>query len=596
MHTFTLTKLTFPSFLHSGHDDSQGLSCAWASSLPDADKTKLSAMLKKRHNVAAEIAKTETTYVTLLNCLVQRFVCEFRQTSRGLSADDVYHMFSNIEVIRDCHERLLASLKQRVDAWDPNAAIGDIFLKAAWIKLYRYYVNNYDNAVSTVKQCKEKHPAFRQYMDDIEYSGTLFGLGLEGLLITPVQRIPRYVLLLTDMVKTTPSCHPDYQNLNDALAVIRELASYVNQRKMDSENASQLNAIQSQLSGFSGTLVTSAGRQFIKHGPFTINKKKEHLWLFSDIIIRTKPEQKQKYKYRQTISLKTCSLQAHADGFTLFCPEGNFVCHLPATHDAAPSPAFPASSTTPQPTGTPMAAAPAAAPTPLAADEWIKVINLNIQSARNDLIASAFVDKAMVSTSEGSRHFDELLASEHGRKRQSVVQRILESERAYVRLVVHLRDAYIIPMVEDHPDLVPHVKQMAELHARFLADIEIRASQWDDSKCLSDIFANVDFHSVYVVFVTLYAEYMRSVEANPKSVALVTEVEARDHSQPTFRCCMERPLKRVSEYYLLLQEFSLYNTSKKHDVSHEALLRELVRLRETTDDLLAKGSAAATAT
>ena len=35
-------------------------------------------------------------------------------------------------------------------------------------------------------------------------------------LITPVQRIPRYILLLKDIIKKTPEDHPDYPQLVQA--------------------------------------------------------------------------------------------------------------------------------------------------------------------------------------------------------------------------------------------------------------------------------------------------------------------------------------------------------------------------------------------
>lgn len=39
------------------------------------------------------------------------------------------------------------------------------------------------------------------------------GLDLESLLILPVQRIPRYIMLLKDLYRHTPPAHPDYEHL-----------------------------------------------------------------------------------------------------------------------------------------------------------------------------------------------------------------------------------------------------------------------------------------------------------------------------------------------------------------------------------------------
>ena len=53
-------------------------------------------------------------------------------------------------------------------------------------------------------------------------------LDLGDYLIVPIQRLPRYMLLISSIVKVTKADHPDYQNLNTALGKIREVTDYVN--------------------------------------------------------------------------------------------------------------------------------------------------------------------------------------------------------------------------------------------------------------------------------------------------------------------------------------------------------------------------------
>lgn len=40
----------------------------------------------------------------------------------------------------------------------------------------------------------------------------LLEIDVQGALLEPVQRIPRYKLLLSDYLKRTPEDHPDYEN------------------------------------------------------------------------------------------------------------------------------------------------------------------------------------------------------------------------------------------------------------------------------------------------------------------------------------------------------------------------------------------------
>ena len=73
------------------------------------------------------------------------------------------------------------------------------------------------------------------------------GLDLASFLITPVQRIPRYVMLLQDLFRNTPDSHTDYSNLNKALEKMRDVAEYVNEKKRVAENLNQVNAVQEAL-------------------------------------------------------------------------------------------------------------------------------------------------------------------------------------------------------------------------------------------------------------------------------------------------------------------------------------------------------------
>jgi hypothetical protein len=51
---------------------------------------------------------------------------------------------------------------------------------------------------------------------------------LGSFLIMPVQRIPRYALLLRDLLKNTWEDHPDYENIQKALKLIESIGMDVN--------------------------------------------------------------------------------------------------------------------------------------------------------------------------------------------------------------------------------------------------------------------------------------------------------------------------------------------------------------------------------
>lgn len=56
----------------------------------------------------------------------------------------------------------------------------------------------------------------------------------------PIQRIPRYVLLLEDFLKHTPPNHLDFENVDAALKKVKDVAMLINEKKRQAEEFSIL--------------------------------------------------------------------------------------------------------------------------------------------------------------------------------------------------------------------------------------------------------------------------------------------------------------------------------------------------------------------
>ncbi len=75
-------------------------------------------------------------------------------------------------------------------------------------------------------------------------------LTLEDLIIMPVQRIPRYKLLLEDFLKNTDKAHVDYANLQAALSKVNEVAAFINESVRKSDNAKKMMGMSSKGANF----------------------------------------------------------------------------------------------------------------------------------------------------------------------------------------------------------------------------------------------------------------------------------------------------------------------------------------------------------
>ena len=80
-------------------------------------------------------------------------------------------------------------------------------------------------------------------------------------LITPVQRIPRYNLLLRDLIKQTKTDHPDYNSIQEALKHIGTVADDINKSVLKAEKARAMADLLKR--GFHGLDVRS-----LTHSPF----------------------------------------------------------------------------------------------------------------------------------------------------------------------------------------------------------------------------------------------------------------------------------------------------------------------------------------
>jgi len=196
---------------------------------------------KVRMRIVRELYETEKSYVKGLREAVEVFyrpLQEKAMDSSSITVDDINKIFSNIQSIKDFHVILEDELKNRVENWSKHRTVADIFLRfTPFMKIYTQYVNNYDIAIAAVQQCLARSSGFKAFLQTQKSDSTgFFGEAyLNALLITPIQRIPRYNLLLKDLTKHTAAEHQDYTTLTIALEAVGKVATIINEKKREHE-------------------------------------------------------------------------------------------------------------------------------------------------------------------------------------------------------------------------------------------------------------------------------------------------------------------------------------------------------------------------
>ncbi|KAL1020540.1 hypothetical protein UPYG_G00001430 [Umbra pygmaea] len=191
-------------------------------------------------NIANELLHTEKAYVSRLHLLDQVFCSSLLEEARTRSSfplDVVMGIFSNICSIYCFHQQfLLPALEKRMEEWDLNPRIGDILQKLApFLKMYGEYVKNFDRAMELVNTWMERSSQFKAIVHSIQREERCGNLTLQHHMLEPVQRIPRYELLLKDYLHRLPDDHDDFKDAQKSLELIATAAEHSNAaiRKME---------------------------------------------------------------------------------------------------------------------------------------------------------------------------------------------------------------------------------------------------------------------------------------------------------------------------------------------------------------------------
>jgi len=261
-------------------------------------KADLDKMRRTREKVCGEIVSSERAYVNSLSNLQTHFLQPLREKKSVIKTEDHAKIFNNIEEILQFHMQLLVELQ------NSKQNIHKPFKKTGLLlKMYTSYVNGYNKAIGAIHE-NEKNSRFQRFLDNaLINSGT--GLGLMAYLIMPVQRIPRYALLLKEVIKNTDPTHvAELNSLRHSLQNIEGIATRINERKRKVDNQLSVLAIQSKLGkslANQGFELYHPGRWFVHEGrcnEFKLNSKhvkERYLVIFSDMVLwATYPQ----YKYK----------------------------------------------------------------------------------------------------------------------------------------------------------------------------------------------------------------------------------------------------------------------------------------------------------
>lgn len=302
---------------------------------------------KRRGLIINEILTTEKSYVTSLKLLMNIYLQPLNDKSI-ISKDNIQILNSNLAIISDVNERFLHDLQKTVNdikqhdntiqPTDPDQScstdtcimespsIASLFLKyAPFFKVYTQYVNDQERVITLLQQldkdnkwnkyikeqqdgyCTQQHAnALSSNNNDTVSNSTVQQLGsIQSYLIMPIQRIPRYKLLLAELQKSTVESSTEYDRLTKSLSLIDSVAIHINEAVRKQQQNMTVIDIQSKFGGSVNFVLP--GRTLIKQGQLIkCGKKRDdkyQFFLFSDLLAYASTMITGKYKLHKQFTL-----------------------------------------------------------------------------------------------------------------------------------------------------------------------------------------------------------------------------------------------------------------------------------------------------
>ncbi|XP_011900312.1 PREDICTED: rho guanine nucleotide exchange factor 17 isoform X1 [Cercocebus atys] len=272
-----------------------------------------------RKHVAMTLLDTEQSYVESLRTLMQGYMQPLKQPENSVLCDPalVDEIFDQIPELLEHHEQFLEQVRHCVHSWHAQQKVGALlvqsFSKDVLVNIYSAYIDNFLNAKDAVRVAKEARPAFLKFLEQ-SMRENKEKQALSDLMIKPVQRIPRYELLVKDLLKHTPEDHPDHPLLLEAQRNIKQVAERINKGVRSAEEAERharvLQEIEAHIEGMED--LQAPLRRFLRQEMVVevkaiSGKKDRSLFLFTDLIVCTTLKRKSGSLRRSSMSLYTAA-------------------------------------------------------------------------------------------------------------------------------------------------------------------------------------------------------------------------------------------------------------------------------------------------
>ncbi|ORX58117.1 hypothetical protein DM01DRAFT_1219091 [Hesseltinella vesiculosa] len=204
----------------------------WADIVPPAEYSTIPRAECKRQEHIYELIYTESNYVKDLEYLNEMWIQPLTNSDIipvSRRAHVLESIFANVLHVYAVNSRFRTALLARQKESTVIHDLGDILLEfTVDFEPYIYYGARQHEAKFALEQERAINPEFDKFANQIERHPRSKKLELNGYLSKPTTRLGRYTLLLAEVLKRTPTTHPDHDKITKSIAIIKQFLVRVN--------------------------------------------------------------------------------------------------------------------------------------------------------------------------------------------------------------------------------------------------------------------------------------------------------------------------------------------------------------------------------
>lgn len=248
--------------------------------------------VRMRKNILEEVISTEKTYISDLTTIIEFWKVKLEE-NKMLTQEESLQIFKDFPIILAYQQTFLSELQSC--GTDFTALVAHVFIQfSQFFKSAKLYIGSYNNVVQILTRKENDNGKFREKMTRL--ADETSGRDLASYLITPVQRMPRYILFLRELLKYTPDFHPDKNLLQVSYTEIEKVTREIDKSSGLAERQQEFYRIQVSLG--SKVSVLAANRTFemevevkyLKYPKYDLSKSKTKLFLFNDLVVISKDQ------------------------------------------------------------------------------------------------------------------------------------------------------------------------------------------------------------------------------------------------------------------------------------------------------------------